>query len=402
MPETKDPLQSLGAKDIPERAAAARDLSRVGLPAHIDALIATAISDKSPGVRLAAAGAAADILSRHRLPPRRDLVSEEARAAWLRAVASVDPVVNPGLFGICGCLGTEAAFKRILQGLRDPRQDVRAGASVGLWRTIASGGASLMPGLEAAVVATLSDGRIRAESRVEIARLCADAGYLSALEPARELSALCARKTAELAEATVLRLEALPQPAGVWVRTGLDPVAVDEGCKGDDVMLVLGVGDAIVVTPRGAARGPLAAGWRILSIRENTREAVEPVLQLGADSWWPAAGDDVCRLGDRLLHQGKAELLLAVVEALGTSAAALRVRGAALLAVGRAEEAALALEAAVAGKKVPADAWWFLAEALTATSRAGEARPHLEKFVAKAAKRAPHLDEAKKRLEAGG
>lgn len=401
MPETKDPVESLRAASIPERAAAARDLSQAGTPDHIDALIHTGIHDKSPGVRLAAASAAADILSRHRLSPRREKITDAQREGWLRAAASVDPVVNPGLFGICGCLGTEAAFKRILQGLRDPRQDVRTGACVGLWRTMASGGAALLPGLEAQVVATLSDARIRVETRVEIARLCADAGYLTALEPARELPALCTRKTNELADAIVLRLEALPQPAGLWVRTGMDPVAIDPKCDGDDVLLVLGLGDAVTATAKGVRRGPLSPGWRILSIRENAKESAESVLQIGTESWWPAPPEAVVRFGDRLLQAGQGELLLGVGEALGGSSSALRVRGCALLALGRADEAVLALEAAVAGKKVPPDAWWFLADALRATGKADAARPHLETFISRAPKRAPQLEEAKKRLAEG-
>ncbi len=398
MAETKDPVAALGAKEIPLRAAGARDLALAGLPEHIDRLIAVAIGDKSPGVRLAAAGAAADILSRHRLPPRRDRVSAESRAAWLRAATSADPAVNPGLFGICGCLGTEAAFKRVLLGLRDPRQDIRAGACVGLWRTIVSAGASLLENVEALVVATVSDTRIRVESRVEIAKICADVGYLSALAGARELPAQCTRNTRELAEAIVLRLEALPNPAGLWVRSGLDAGAIDPKCTGNDVLLVLGIGDAVWATGRDVRSAPLEPGWRVLSIRETAREQPGAALQIGLDTWWPADGDDLCRFGDRLLAQGRADLLARCDEALGTTSAALRVRGAALLASGRSAEALLVLEAAVAGKKVPADAYWFLAQALRGTGRTSEATAHLEKFVAKAAKKAPWLEEAKRQL----
>jgi hypothetical protein len=401
MPETKDPVAALAAAETPVRAAGARDLSVSGEPQHIDALIALAIGDRSPGVRLAAAGAAADILSRHRLPPRRERVSEAVRAGWLSAVAAVDPVVNAGLFSICGCLGTDAAFKRVLLGLRDPRQDVRAGACVGLWRLVASGAATTLPNVEATVVATLSDARIRVESRVEIARICADVGFRSAAEPAAALPSQCTRHTRTLAETLVARLEALPQPAGLWVRTGLDVGAVDTGCKGDDGLLVLGVGDTIEVTAATMRRGPLAEGWRLLSVKDPERETPQPVLQVGLDSWWPAGPEDLCRFGDRLIAQGHAALLLGCGEALGNTAASQRVRGAALLAAGQAAEAVLALEGAIAGKKVPADTWWFLAVALREAGRPGEARPHVERFLSKAGKKAPFVAEAKAWLAGG-
>jgi tetratricopeptide (TPR) repeat protein len=81
------------------------------------------------------------------------------------------------------------------------------------------------------------------------------------------------------------------------------------------------------------------------------------------------------------------------------TAATARLRGAARL---HAKDPAGALEqltAAVEMKKVPADAWWYLADALHALGRDDEARPHLERFLAKAGKRAPFVLEAKRRIE---
>ncbi len=398
MPETKDPIAALDAKDIPTRAAGARDLSLAGTPEHIARLLQTATKDVSPGVRLAAAAAAADILSRHRLPPRRSRIADEARAAWLSTVVSVDPGVNTGLFAVCGCLSTEAAFHRVMVGLRDPRQDVRAGACVGLWRAVASASVGFLANVEAQVVATLRDQRIRIETRVEIARICANVGFVSALEAARELPGQCVRHTQKHAEELVVRLEVAPLPNGLWVRTGLDAGAVDPKCSGNDVLLVLSATDTVMVTATNTTRSALPLGWRLLSIRSTPKEPAESVLQFGNDTWWPGEGEEIVRLGDRLLAQGRAELLTACDEALGSSASALRVRGVALLAAGKPAEALLAFEAAVSGKKAPADVWWFLAEALAGVGRAGEGIPHLEKFLSKAAKKAPHVAEAKARI----
>ncbi len=402
MAETQDPMAALDAADLPTRAAGARDLAAAGGPAAIPRLLQVAPGDKSPGVRLAAAGAAADILSRHRASPRFEAIPVEDRLAWLRVIAAVDPAVNTGLFAVCGTLGVPEAFTRVVIGLRDPRQDVRAGACVGLWRAVASAVCNGDDEVEARVVATLGDARIRIETRVEIARICADVGYGSALEAARALPGQCTRNTHELAEQLVTRLEASASPVGVWVDIGLDVGEVNARAAGDDVCVVLGVGDAIFAPLDGPPRREaLPSAHRVLHARARDKETAGPVLQLGARTWWPAAPDDVCTFGDRLLAAGRPDLVDLAADALGASAAALRVRGTALLARGDTTGARQALEAAIGLKRVPTDTWWWLAEALTALGLVAEARPHLEKFVAKASKRAPFVDEARRRLSLG-
>ncbi|GDX83594.1 hypothetical protein LBMAG42_54050 [Deltaproteobacteria bacterium] len=399
MPETKDPLAALDAKDIPTRAAGARDLALTGGPEVIDRLLSVATRDNSPGVRLAAAGAAADILSRHRLPPREALIPGDDRARWLATVIAVDPGLNTGLFAVCGTLGTAAAFNRVLIGLRDPRQDVRAGACVGLWRAVASSAYNGDAEAEGRVVATLSDARIRVETRVEIARICADAGYRSALEPARALPEQATRQTRTAAEELVVRLEAAPVLTGVWVDEGLDVMAVGLKARAGAIAAILGEGDAVFTEENGeVSRSTLPSPLRVLRAKAGDKESPGPVLQIGSRTWWPAGGEEFCVFGDRLIAAGRFDWLTACDELLGTHSAGLRVRGSALLQQGRLAEALLVLEACVAGKKVPADAWWFLAEALHRLERGGEAAPHLERYLAKAGKRAPFLDEARRRL----
>ena len=70
--ETTDPVAALKSKSISDRAAGCRDLSLVGTVEHLDALADLAGSDRSPGVRLSAAAAAADILSRCRIGAGKD------------------------------------------------------------------------------------------------------------------------------------------------------------------------------------------------------------------------------------------------------------------------------------------------------------------------------------------
>lgn len=403
MPETQDPLAALEAKELATRAAGARDLAAAGAPVAIPRLLVAATTDPSPGVRLAAAGAAADILSRHRLPPRSEAVAPEQRREWLRVVAGVDPVVNTGLFAVAGTLGIPEAFARVIIGLRDPRQDVRAGACVGLWRAVASAAVNGDADTEARVVATLADARIRIETRVEIARICADVGYTSALEGARALPGQCVRQTQKLAEELVTRLEAPASPVGVWVDRGLDVGAVEPKAHGDDVCVILGVGDAVYAWADGrVTREVPPSALRVLQARPRDKDHVGPVVQQGARSWWPAEADDLCTFGDRCLAAGRPDLVALCEEVLGTGAAGLRVRGVAALAAGDVQGARLALQAAVAGKRVPTDTYWWLAEVLHRLGLDAEAQPHLEKYLAKAGKRGAHVEAARARLSPGG
>lgn len=57
-------------------------------------------------------------------------------------------------------------------------------------------------------------------------------------------------------------------------------------------------------------------------------------------------------------------------------------------------------QAALEEKRVPADTYWYLAEALRQCRRGKDARPHLEKYLAKAGKKGAFAAEAAKRLAA--
>lgn len=397
MAETQDPVAALEAKDIPTRAAGARDLGLAGEPAHVTRLLQLAVGDVSPGVRLAAAAAAADILSRHRLPPRAGAISDGNRDAWLRAVASVDPGVNTGLFQVCGTLGTPAAVARLVVALRDPRADVRTGACVGLWRLLASAAANGDAALEATVAGLFEDARVKVDTRAEIARICANVGWGVALEPARALAASTQKTVAATASEAVQRLEWPPRSEGVWTDLGLDCGAVDPAATPGGWVAVVDSRTAVVVDGQ-ARKEELAGPVRRLWAKRPGATQAGPVLQVGARTLWPADGDEIAAFGDRLLELGEADLLALVDPFLPESAAAVRLRGVARLKEGDAAGAAEILASAVAMKKVPADTWWWLAEALHRLGRDDEARPHLEKFLAKAPKKGPHVAEAKKRL----
>ena len=123
MNETADPVTALSSKDIAERAAGCRDLALHGTVEHLELLSQVMGSDRSPGVRLSAAVAAADILSRCRIGDARTLLSDEQRDVFIAMFSKVDPALNAGVFPVLACLDRPRSFRLISGGLRDPRRD---------------------------------------------------------------------------------------------------------------------------------------------------------------------------------------------------------------------------------------------------------------------------------------
>lgn len=401
MPETENPVQALSAKELPVRAAAARDLALLGGPEHLALLVDRAIHDISPGVRLSCAAAAADILSRHRLGARAEAVPAAQRAELLRQACACEPGVNPGLFAVLGTLDLPAGWRRILVGLRDPRADVRAGAVVGVHRALASAAHNGDAEAVAEVVAALGDPRVRVETRADLARVAATVGLVDALPAIRALAAVEQKGVAAAAAEAQARLENPPPADGFWVDLGLDALSVDPAAAPRAWAATVGR-SLIRATAAGAEVVPLAGPRRHLWLKRPGATEPDWALQVGAETWWRADADEMLALGDLLLAQARWDLLDRLDPILPHSAAGLRLRGAALLGRGAPADALLALSAATEMKKVPVDTWWFLADALHRLGRDGEARPHLERFVAKAPKRSPYMEEARRRLGPAG
>ena len=123
------------------------------------------------------------------------------------------------------------------------------------------------------------------------------------------------------------------------------------------------------------------------------------VVQAGSRTMHPPDPDDVAALADALIAANRPDLEELLAPVWPDTAAGRRARGAIAFRRGRLEEALALLTEAVELKKVPADTWWWLADVLATLGRNEEARPHLEKYVAKAGKRSPWLAEARRRLE---
>lgn len=393
--ETADPIAALSARDIPTRAAAARDLALVGTLNELDRLIGMAAHDPSPGVRLSCAAGAADILTRHRLSV--DEIPRSVRESWLGLLSSSDPSVNAGLFQVAALLGLPEGVDRVFRGAKDPRADVRAGGCVGLLRLCQSAAVNGDRALEARVLALVTDPRVRSETRVEVGRLAASVGYV-AVTPGLEGLLTLGGRQADLVTEALGWVAGLPPHSGVWADRGLDAgeVRLDAPIR---ALKVVGAGRVATLDLRGGTLQeiPLEGPIRVLWSRRGGG-ASKALLQVGRETWEAAEDAEIADAGERLVSAGSPDLLAALYGIWPDTAAGQRTRGATRLRLGDAEGALALLTAALEMKKVPVDTSWWLAECLHVLGRDEEARPHLEKFVARAPKKHPQLAEARARL----
>ena len=414
--ETTDPLTSLGSNRISERAAAGRDLSKVGTLDLVPRLVEQAQSDPSPAVRLTLASAAADILSRHRVGPAAASLSAEQRRELAARIRGVDPGINAGLFSMLAALGTPESFQQIAVGLRDPRGGVRVGAAVGLMRLCMSVAACGDAELERNVVALLEDRRLKPDALAEVARVCGAVGYRSARDVLSELVLSGVHADAVATAQDVLAAAGAPL-AGAWLSDGRDAGEVNPSPTLPTVLWLISDRGAVEAGPEGwIAQTVEPATVRRMFIRRAGETDPAPALQLAGRTFTRAreadfldALDRAARAdqldGDALPAEDTASVedqlaAAALVVELNEGGPALRARGLLLARAGLREEALEALEAATQAKRAPADTWFLLGELYHALGRAPEARQAWEGYLKREKrKRAPQLERATARLE---
>ncbi|MFN7144530.1 MAG: hypothetical protein ACK4YP_12200 [Myxococcota bacterium] len=281
MSETADPVAALTHKSIAQRAAGARDLALAGTPTHLPQLVQLAVDDPSPGVRLSAAAAAADILSRFRVGARAAGISPAERATLWEIVRRVDPGVNAGIFQVCATLGVPDAVTRILGAMRDPRVDVRQGACVGLWRLCASAAVNGDVALEARVVALLDDTRIKPDTQAEIARVCANVGYGSALGRVERIAETAARNIATVLAEAQERLAMPGGLAGIWADLGVDAGEVDPDATPGAIVALTGSDALVRAEESRVVKEPLVGAPRRLWIKRPGATEATWAVQVG-------------------------------------------------------------------------------------------------------------------------
>jgi hypothetical protein len=371
-------LPELTSTTIAERSSAARELEESGKPEHLPQLVSMAVGDRSPGVRLHCAAAAKAILSRNRYT-----LHDELRESLLKTVLAVDPVINPGLFQIVAELGLPSGRARLLNGMRDPRVDVRTGAAVGLLSYCAQGRCCGDEELEKAVVGLLADARLKPDVKLEVVRICAQTGFKSAL-PAAEMLAAGSEKTAAALTESINRLQD-SDCSGIWTDTGMDTgVAESRVKRGESIAIV----NKMIVSALGERPlGPVRKLW----LKEGGESG--PLLQLEEKTWALSDSDELESFVSQLSDPQSALQL-----PWPDSAAGRRAQAVLLLKLGKAEEALEKLLEAAELKRVPVDVWWLLGDTLGFLQRDEEARPYLEKYISKSGKKGEHIAEARRRL----
>ena len=401
MTETPDPLEALEAKSISQRAAGARDLSLIGELKHLELLAEVAGTDRSPGVRLSAAAAAADILSRHRVGAAAKKLGPKKRRALAELYRRIDPSVNPGVFSVFGCLDTPAAFDAICGGIRDPRGDVRLGAAVGLLRLCTSQAVAGNARMEKKVVALLEDPRHKPDALAEIAKICAASDYRSAEPVVRALALPGAH--GELVNEALLTFEAsAAAPQGLWYSDGRDAGETNPGSPAGAALALLSSG-AAMINEGGkwrADKGFPGDGARRMFFRKVGAAQAAPAMQVGERTWYAADALGVLCVVDGLtqprdldwdkLGKGSAagkKAVTALSEHLPETSGGHRARGLLFARAGDSEAAIDALQTAVGLKKVFPDTWLLLGDALWAAGKKKAAKAHYAKFIKKARKK---------------
>jgi len=401
MTETPDPLKALEGKSIAERAAGARDLSQVGDPSHLVRLAEVAGSDRSPGVRLSAAAAAADILSRHRVGPAVKKIGPKKRRTLSDLYRRIDPSVNPGVFSVFGCLDTPSALDAIRGGLRDPRGDVRLGAAVGLLRLCTSQAVQGKSRVEKQVVALLDDPRHKPDTLAEIARICAASGYHSAYEAIRALALPGAH--GELVAESLMTFEASAAPLdGLWFSDGRDAGETNPSSPLGVGLALVGSKGAVVCTGGKWTQDKSMVGDAVRRMHFRKVGALEaaPAFQHDGRTWYAGVGPGVLCVIDGLcdprtldwesLPKGTKTSLKAATDVgahLPDTSGGHRARAILLAMVGDGPGAVAALEVAIGMKKVFPDTYAILGDALWSAGKKKAAKTQYQTFMKKARKK---------------
>lgn len=413
-------LDVLDTGAIHARAEVGRQLCKTGTLDHLPRLLRAAREDGSPGVRLYAVCAVADILSRHRVGPSAELLTPEARERIFVEARGIDPGFNAGVFSVLANLGLPAAARRILVGVRDPRLDVRTGALVGLTRYITSADGANDLSTRAELVSMLEDGRVRPDALARLTKLAARCGWQEARKPIERLLGR-EDQVSEAAQQALAWLTAAADPAplfGVWVSDGRDATEIRPALGALSALVIsrdqlIEIGGttakatalARVEATRLAFRGGAALELRrmVLSAPETEREG--PALQLRQVTWFSATTAETHAAIDVLVDAHPpvnltADTLAVVREAVGDGAGGRRAIAQLDLRTGRYAEAKEALEQLIEGKRPTPELWLWLGIAKEALGDVEGARAAWQEVTQRATKRSPALADALRRLGA--
>ncbi len=402
--ETPDPLAALQSKDISDRAAGCRDLSLMGTVENLEVLAELAASDKSPGVRLNAAAAAADILSRCRNGEARAALSDEQRDAFVSVFGRINPAVNAGVFPIMACLDHAKSRQMIFGGLRDPQADVRLGAAVGLMRLCSSVSTAGDETLEEAVTGLLADTRHQPDAIAQIARVCAAVGYTSATEIIRYLQ--LSGTHAEMVMEALGVLDGAHHPLqGVWYSDGNDAGETNPSPTQGPMLAVFDGTTALLHDGKRWVAKPKFGPQRRMFIRRVGEAEAGPAFQTTERTFYAGTGGVVSQLVsvDWAVPGKSTKASVRAIEALAQvlpdTAADHYGLAQLAMAAGLKDVAKAALLSATEAKKTPPACWLALGDLLWDDDQ-GAARTHYATYAKKGKRKDDEegMDRAKARV----
>ena len=392
MNETADPVVAISSKDIAERAAGCRDLALHGTVEHLELLAEIMGSDRSPGVRLSAAVAAADILSRCRIGDTRSLLSDEQRDVFISIFSKVDPALNAGVFPVLACLDRPRSLRLISGGLRDPRRDVRLGAAVGLMRLCTSLSVAEDKEFEESVVALLADSRHQPDAIAQIARVCAASGFSEATELIRHVQ-LSGTHAETVVEALGVLDGARHPLRGVWYSDGRDAGETNTVSPMGPAVMVFSDSGAYIHQGKRWSKVTKWAPTRRMFLRKVGESEAAPGFQASGRTFYVGLGDVV----DMMFPQGTvvpgkptkaAEAAIeGIRDVVGDSSDAQRAFALLAIQAGQLDAAKAALQTAIDGKKTKPDCWLVFADLLWETGAKKDAQVHYATYAKKGKKK---------------
>ncbi len=410
MTKQADALANLESGGITERAEAVRQLGRIGDAAVLDVLVRLSLEDKSPGVRLAAASAAADVLARYRLEHRRDGIDAGRRTALIRHLRGIDPRRNTGLFQVLACAGEAAVVRNIARGVKDPRVDVRTGALVGLERLAGSGTVNGAPIVARTLGELLKERRLRSDALLGVARVAHRTGLWSLRPLVEDLAGrLEERWLVQLDELLAEFPERLGSEhlLGCWVDRGLD-CGEQRAVRGAEQTLIVLPSTLLLELDHGlvpwtlepdglASDAFMLAGpqpTRVLRGWYDNQENVD-LLQLGQRSFGRLSEKELPECIDALslasfdLQPVARQLLTLIEPGLSERPAASYVRGVLALLAGDAPRAREKLEALAGSKRPRAEVHWHFACLERDHGSKRRAKAQLKRYLAAAKPKSP-------------
>lgn len=379
--ETENPLKALKDESIHVRAAATRDLEKFGVVDDIDVLLEHAGEDPSIAIRLNAADAASDILSRRRLVEPALTYAEQL--AIVKKLVRVDPRKNNAIYLVFASLGSILALEHIIKGLKSPHSEVRLGAGVGLQRFVISYRTLGDLTVESMIVDCFQDTAMTVDALSFVAQACAAAGYRSALAQLRRID-LDGKHGETIAE-TQERLRALHQrPTGIWFSDGRDAGEVNPRPMLKKALCAIGKsGVSIYDGTDWLFKGPLEQmSHRQLWFRRVGNPASSASIQLQKRTWYPSRRKDAIELLRTQSTLGEfspgmkqlGEALELMLQDWDWKAKDYRELGLIYFRAHAFDDAIRAFDLSIASKRTPIDTWIFKGDVLFLLEQYEEAR----------------------------